>query len=97
MGTLSLVTGLQFRQFEGECGAVAFIPSNSDTHLLSDAGMQTLAWFGRKLHSMSRNQVIAALLAEGGLDGGGTDVDVLTMDSLLAELLQSGLLVELNS
>jgi len=97
MSTLSLAYGLQFRQFEGEDGAVAFMSSSADTHLVAGAGLEMLTWLGRVPHSMSRKQVVAAFLVEGGPGSGGTTVDALALDSLLAELLQSGLLVESNS
>jgi hypothetical protein len=89
---LSLAPGLQIRQFEGEGGAVAFIPSTADTHLLGDAGLRLLVWLGQASQPMTQTQVVSAVLAEHGPADG---VDVLALDTLLGELLQSGLLVEL--
>ncbi len=76
---------------------MAFIPSNADTHLLADAGLQVMVWIGQAPHPMNQAQVVSALLAEGGPDDGAAGVDALALDALLGELLQSGLLVELAS
>ena len=93
MSSLGLAPGLRCRQFDGETGAVIFNPGSADTHLLGEGGLQLLQWRGQLPHSIDRELAMTGLLANGAADEIAV-ADVQALNTLLDELLQSGLLVE---